>query len=179
MRYRERDDLRRWLFSRELERVLAGNPHVYFLDESGVDHRLYRPYARAPRGEKVYAEVSGARRGRTSIISACRGGRLVSPVVFEGYCDGDMARAYFGQSLLPSIPGGSVIVLDNAAFHRSPALLALVQAAGCSLMFLPTYSPDLNPIEHVWAALKKLIQPGLQEAKDKLLFISRMCQCYL
>ena len=167
--------MQRWLFRRELGRVLAGASPVYFLDESGVDHRLCRLHARAPRGEAVYMDVHGSRRGRTSVISASLGGRLVSPVVFDGYCDGAMVESYFGQSLLPSIPRGSVVVLDNAAFHRSPSLQALVDAAGCSLMFLPAYSPDLNPIENIWATLKGLLRGGLQEAQDKVAFIENAC----
>ena len=148
---------------------------MYFLDESGVDHRLHSPYARAPRGEKVYAEVSGARRGRTSVISACRDGRLACPFVFEGYCKRGVIEACFNDILLPSIPRGSVIILDNASFHRSPALQARAEAAGCSLMFLPVYSPDLNPIEHSWATLKQLLRRGLRDAKDKVSFIGQTC----
>ena len=148
---------------------------MYFLDESGVDHRLCSPYARAPRGEPVYAEAHGSRRGRTSVISASRHGRLVCPFTFEGYCDGDTVKTYFEGMLLPSIPPGSVVVLDNAAFHRSPSLRTLVESFGCSLMFLPAYSPDLNPIEHIWATLKASIRGGLQEAEDKVAFIDKAC----
>jgi transposase len=71
-----------------------------------------------------------------------------------------------------------VVVLNNATFLRPPSLLALVEATGCRLMLLPAYSPDLNPIEHIWVALKVSIRRGLQEAKDKFLFISNMCLCY-
>ena len=140
-----------------------------------MDHRLYRPWAWAARGRKVYAEVHGSRRGRTSVISASRDGRLVCPSVFGGYCDGDMVFAYLAEMLLPSIPAGSVIVLDNAAFHKSPRLLALAESFGCSLVFLPAYSPDLNPIEHVWATLKRILQNGLGDAEDKEGFIENAC----
>ena len=134
--------------------MMAGTRLVYFLDENGIDHRLHRPYARAPRGEAVYEEVAGARRGRTSVISASLDGKLVCPMVFDGCCNSLMAEVYFREMLLPSISAGSVIVLDNAAFHKSPGLSALVAQAGCFLLFLPVYSPDLNPIEHIWANLK-------------------------
>ena len=148
---------------------------VYFLDECGVNHGLYNPWARAPRGEPVYADIRGARRGRTSVISASLNNKLVRPFTFEGHCNGDVVETYFREMLLPSIPRGGIIVLDNAAFHRSPALLALAGAAGVELVFLPAYSPDLNPIEHIWATLKAMLRDGLEAAEDKIAFIDKAC----
>jgi len=149
--------------------------NVLFLDECGINHGAYNPYARAPRGEPVYADIPGSRRGRTSVISASGGSGLVCPFTFEGHCNSDVVQTYFAQMLLPSIPRGSVIVLDNAAFHRSPSLQELVESSGCSLMFLPAYSPDLNPIEHVWATLKKGLIEGIEDAENKMEFIDKAC----
>ena len=129
MKYRERNEVQRWLFQRELERLAA--PNVYYLDECGVDHRLYREWARAPRGERIYAAVAGKRRERTSLIAASQNSRLVAPLVFQGSCNTEVVDTYFEQVLLPVLPKGSVIVLDNARFHQSPTTAALVTAAGC------------------------------------------------
>ena len=76
------------------------------------------------------------------------------------------------------LPRGRVIVLDNARFHQSPTTQALVTAAGCPLLFLPTYSPDLNPIEHVWATFKAALRKDLPTASDPFLFIADMCQSF-
>src|ERR1035441_8182370 len=162
IKYRERNEVQRWLFRRELEK-LARRP-VFYLDECGVDHRLYREYGRAPRGERIYQAVAGKRRERTSIISASQQGKLVAPLVFQGSCNTEVVDAYFEQVLLPELPPGSVIVLDNARFHQSPTTQKLVEAAGCQLLFLPPYSPDLNPIEHLWAAFKTRLRKDLATA---------------
>ena len=168
--------MQRWLFRRELEK-LATTP-VFYLDECGVDHRLYREYGRAPRGERIYQPVAGKRRERTSIISASQQGKLVAPLVFQGSCNTDVVDTYFEKMLLPALPPGSVIVLDNARFHQSPTTLKRVAAAGCQLLFLPVYSPDLNPIEHLWAAFKTRLRKDLSTAANPFLFISNMCLCY-
>ncbi len=125
--------MQRWLFRRELEKPAPAS--VYYLDECGVDHRLYREYGRAPRGERIYETVAGRRRERTSVIAACQNGKLVAPLTFAGTCNTEVVDAYFAQVLLPELPPGSVIVLDNARFHQSPTTAALVAAAGCALLF--------------------------------------------
>ena len=89
-----------------------------------------------------------------------------------------MVDVYFEKVLLPELPPGSVIVLDNARFHQSPTTQKLVAAAGCRLLFLPPYSPDLNPIEHLCAALKTRLRKDLATATNPFLFIANVFQCY-
>ena len=168
--------MQRWLFRRALE-ALAGR-EVFYLDECGVEHRLHQEYGRAPRGERLYAEVAGSRRHRTSIISVSQNARLVAPFVFEGSCNTEVVDTYFEKVLLPALPKGSVIVLDNARFHQASSTQKLVAEAGCELLFLPTYSPDLNPIEHLWAKLKAALRRLLPESKNPTRTISNMCKCY-
>ena len=168
--------MQRWLFQRELEKF-NGQP-VFYLDECGVDHRLHRESGRALRGERIYEAVAGKRRERTSIIGVSRHGKLVAPLAFQGSCNTEVVDVYFAEVLLPVLPPGSVIVLDNASFHQSPTTLKLVEAAGCHLLFLPAYSPDLNPIEHLWATLKTRLRKDLSTAANPFLFIADMCLCY-
>jgi transposase len=164
--------MQRWLFGRGLEEL--GEAPVFYLDGCGVDHRLYREYGRAPRGERLYEEVSGKRRERASIISASQGGKLIAPLVFQGSCNTEVVDTYFAQVLLPALPLGSVIVLDNARFHQSPTTQKLVADAGCRRLFLPAYSPDLNPIEHRRAAFKTHLRQHLSTAVNPCLFIAIM-----
>ena len=168
--------MQRWRFRRELE-ALAGR-EVFYLDECGGEHRLHQEYGRAPRGARLYAEVAGGQRRRTSIISVSQNSKLVAPFVFEGSCNRDVVDTYFEKVLLPALPKGSVIVLDNASFHKSPSTQKLVADAGCELLFRPTYSPDLNPIEHLWARLKAALRRLLPESKNPTRTISNMCKCY-
>ena len=168
--------MQRWLFRRELAKLPPGT--VYYLAECGVDHRLYRESGRAPRGERIYEAVAGKRRERTSVIAASQNNKLVAPLTFDGTCNTEVVDAYFENVLLPVLPPGSVIVLDNARSHQAPTTAARVAAAGCELLFLPAYSPDLNPIEHLWAAVKTRLRKDLPTAANPGLFIGNICLCY-
>ena len=111
------------------------------------------------------------------MIGVSRQGKLVVPLVFQGSCKTEIVDAYFAHVLLPVLPPGSVIGLDNASFHQSPTTLNRVEAAGCHLLFFPAYSPDLIPIEHLSATLKTRLRKDLPTALNPFLFIADMCQC--
>ena len=93
-----------------------------WIDEAGIDNRLYREYARAPRGQKVYAEISGKERERVSVIGALMNGVFTAPFTFQGGCNSDVFNTWLEEVLLPALPKGTYLVMDNEAFHKSASL---------------------------------------------------------
>jgi len=102
----------------------------------------------------VAGEISGMRFARESFISVLSFGKLLSPMCFQGTCNTELFNIWLKQMLIPKLKPGQVLILDNASFHRSEESKKLVEAAGCKLLFLPPYSPDLNPIEKLWLVMK-------------------------
>jgi transposase len=128
------------------------------LDEGGINQYLYRQHGRSLRGTRVFGEISGKRFGRQSVISALRDKKFLAPMCFEGTCDTDLFNVWLKQELLPNLIQGQVLILDNASFHKSAETRRLVESCGCEILFLPPYSPDLNPIEKYWANMKTKIR---------------------
>jgi len=131
------------------------------VDETGIDQFLYRQHARAFRGKKVQGEISGRKFKRVSILAGKCGANIIAPLEFEGTVDHILFEFWFEKILLRELTPGYVIAMDNASFHRKAALQALAEKAGCSVIFLPPYSPDLNPIENFWAWLKRALRSSL------------------
>ena len=127
-----------------------------YLDESGINEYLHRQHARSVRGTKVFGEISGKRFGRQSIISALQDKKFLAPMCFEGTCDTNLFNVWLKQELLPNLTPGQVLILDNAS--KSATTRKLVESYGCEIVFLPAYSPDLNPIEKYWANMKTKIR---------------------
>ena len=92
------------------------------------------------------------------MIAALKDKKLLAPMCFEGTCDTQLFNLWLKQELLPNLAIGQVLILDNASFHKSSATRKLVESYGCSIVFLPPYSPDLNPIEKYWANMKTKIR---------------------
>ena len=128
------------------------------MDESGLDHEVHRPYARAPRSKKVYADISGKFRSRTTLIAGYMKGGFIAPFCFKGHTNTEVFNTWVEEVLLPDLRRGQVVILDNAAFHKSSRTTELIESAGCRVIFLPPYSPDLNKIEPMWANLKQKIR---------------------
>ena len=120
--------------------------------------------------------VSGSRTGRTSVIAGLINGEFTSSHTYSGSCDADLFSFWLANHLLPSLTTKTVIVLDNARFHKGSFSQKLVEDAGHTLLFLPAYSPDLNPIEHVWAYIKSWLRKSLHTMKNKFRFIDSFCK---
>lgn len=128
-----------------------------------MDTYLYREHCYAEKGRQVIGYISGKKYRRTSIVAAKMGKKIIAPLQYEGTMDSVLFEMWFQECLLSSLPEASVIVMDNAAFHRKSKLFDLAKRAGHSLIFLPPYSPDLNPIENFWAWLKTKLRKILKD----------------
>jgi len=125
------------------------------VDESGFEPSCERTFGWALKGRKVYGLRSGNRRPRTSLIAARIGKLLAAPFLFQGVCNTAIFNAWLSAELAPHLNENTVVVIDNAAFHKSPQTKAIIEATGATLMFLPPYSPDLMPIEQTFGTIKR------------------------
>lgn len=154
--FSERIPLKRQTFLDEIKDIPLSE--LVYLDESGIDENLQRKFGWAPRGDKINGEISGKSRKRLSIIAAINEKNIKAPFYFEGYTDTEVFNGWVENVLVPELKPGQTVILDNASFHKSSKTRLLIETAGCCLKYLPTYSPDFNPIEPQWAILKARIR---------------------
>jgi transposase len=131
------------------------------MDESGIDDNETYPYAWGTYGQRIYGIKKANRTKRLSIISALNDNNLQAPFVFEGYCNKDVIQLYIEKVLAPTLKPGQTVIMDNASFHKSKKIKEAIEQDQCHLLYLPAYSPDLNPIEHFWAAIKNSMRKAL------------------
>jgi transposase len=125
---------------------------------------MHRSEARAPCGEKVYGALSGNRFSRESFIAAKKQNQILAPFCYTGTCNTILFNTWLETMLIPELKAGQVIMLDNASFHKSATSIEMIKQAGCEFLFLPPYSPDLNPIETFWANFKRKVKSVLEES---------------
>ena len=110
------------------------------------------------RSEKLLGKKSGKYYQRTNIIAGYVNHKAIAPIVFNGSCNTELIEAWVEQFLIKELKPGQIVIMDNASFHKSQKTKELIESVGCRLIFLPPYSPDLNPIEKFWANKKRWIE---------------------
>jgi transposase len=133
---------------------------LVFVDESGMHTSMTRLYARAPKGQRAYGKVPRNRGKNTTLIAAMTlEGGMGESMAIEGATDSEVFEAYYVEHFLaPTLTEGQVVVLDGLGAHRTEKVRELVEARGAQLLFLPSYSPDLNPIEEAFSKIKTVVR---------------------
>jgi len=133
-----------------------------------VNTGMTRLYGRALKHQRVREAVPDTRFHRTTILSSVRLDGAMAPLVFEGALNGDTFRVYVTKILAPSLQPGDIVVMDNLSSHKVSGIVEAIEAVGASVMFLPPYSPDLNPIELMWSKIKAILRKLKVRAKEQL-----------
>jgi transposase len=155
---------RRW---RVWQRYMAAERFV-FLDETAATTAMTRLYGWAVRGERLVDAVPAGHWTTTTFVAGLRREGLIAPFVLDGPMTGAAFRAYVEQMLAPNLRRGDVVVLDRLSAHKVAGVREAVQGAGASLFYLPAYSPDLNPIEQLFAKLKALLRTAAARTREVL-----------
>ncbi len=140
-----------------------------FVDESGFHVSMTRLRSRAPRGERAYGKVPRNRgKNQTLIASITLQGSMGEAVSIEGSTDAEVFETYVEEFLAPTLEAGQVVVLDGLGAHRTARVRELVEARGAELVFLPSYSPDLNPIEEAFSKIKNTVRKAGARTREAL-----------
>ena len=129
---------------------------------------MARRYGRAPRGQRLRASVPHGHWKTTTFVGALRCNGLTAPMVIDGAINGDLFLAYVEQVLAPTLKPGDVVIMDNLRVHKIAGVRNAIAAAGATLLFIPPYSPDLNPIELAFSKLKALLRAKAIRSADTL-----------
>jgi transposase len=132
-----------------------------YVDETGIDTHIHRKYGWSERGKPAPGIITGKKYKRTSIVAALLSTTILAPIQYSGTMDSMFFIKWFREFLLPALTHDCVIIMDNASFHNKSKLNKIVADTGHRLLFLPPYSPELNPIERCWSDLKRDLEKSL------------------
>jgi transposase len=141
---------------------------LVFIDETWATTNMARKNGRAPRGERLRASVPHGHWKTTTFIGALRLAGMTAPMVLDGPINGQWFQAYVDQVLVPTLRDGDIVVMDNLGSHKSAGVRKAIEAVGATLLYLPPYSPDFNPIEKAFSKLKALLRKAAERTVDAL-----------
>lgn len=139
-----------------------------FLDETWASTNMTRRHGRCARGLRLLAPVPHGHWKTTTLIAGLRTTGIVAPYVLDGPINATVFRAYVEQVLAPTLQSGDILILDNLSSHKVAGVREAVEAKGARVLYLPPYSPDLNPIEQAFAKLKTLLRKAEERTRDGL-----------
>jgi len=149
-----------------------------YLDEAALQEQL-RTHGRAPVGQKVCGKISGQKPLKENIVSAICANKFIAPMIFTGNMNADLFYGWVEKVLIPEIKPNQIVIMDNATYHHNSDVKDLFEDAGIRILYLPPYSPELNPIEPFWANVKKYmkkLQNSLFSFPEKIdLAIQKYC----
>ena len=139
-----------------------------FLDETGASTNMVRRYGWSPRGERLVDAAPHGHWRTTTFVAGLRSSGIVAPLVLDGPMTGEAFRAYVEQFLAPALSPDDIVVMDNLGAHKVAGVAEAIAAVGASILYLPPYSPDLNPIEQMVAKLKALLRKAAVRTREAL-----------
>ena len=142
---------------------------LVFVDEMGTNISLSPLYGWAPRGERALCSVPRNRGANTTVLSSMSAEGMGASLTVEGATTSVVFEAYVEQVLAPTLRTGQVVVLDNLSAHKGGRVRELIEGRGCELIYLPSYSPDFNPIEEAFAKIKALLRKSEARTREALL----------
>lgn len=172
----EADEQKRAAYLETIKDISKDN-QVY-IDESGIDLNIAKERGWGKKGKILVGKKSGKYYQRTNIIAGYVGKKCIAPFTFNGKCNSELFNKWIEEVLIKDLKPGQVVIMDNATFHKSERTKKLIEEAGCQLVYLPAYSPDLNPIEKYWAHMKRWLRENrvkfniLLDAINQFLLIS-------
>ncbi len=139
---------------------------LVYIDESGIEINSIQDRGWGKKGKILKGLKSGKYYQRTNIISGYVNNKAIAPMIFNNSCNTELFNKWVEEMLIKELKPEQVVILDNASFHKSEKTKELIESVGCKLIFLPPYSPNLNPIEKFWANMKRWIRSKITKFKD-------------
>jgi len=165
--------------------ALLDPSHLVFIDETGTSTNMARLRGRCKRGQRLIGKIPNGHWKITTFVAGLRNDAITAPFVIDQPMNGVIFRAYLEQCLVPTLKPGDIVVMDNLPAHKNEDVRNIIEAAGAKLLYLPPYSPDLNPIEMAFAKLKAHLRTAAERSIPALwdrigtvldLFSANQCQ---
>jgi len=161
------------------QQALLDSSSLVFIDETWVNTTMARRYGRCPRGERLIGRVPLGTGKTLTFVAGLRCDEMTAPLVIEGAMNGEIFLSYVEQCLAPALNHGDIVVMDNLRAHKVAGVEEAIEAVGAELLYLPKYSPDLNPIEMSFSKLKAYLRKAAERTQRSLrrrigLFVPRL-----